>query len=158
LAIVAYTEGIKQKCGDPDIEATLLNNRAAAHWFLKNYRYFITLKCLLFGGCRSCLKDCELALKIKPYYDKVLTRAANCCYHLGQYNKAVEYCDQILEGNKTHKETLELRKKCINEAKLKERNERKKAAEDKKCKMLEDKLIEEIIKRGYHIEGGQKGW
>lgn len=157
MAIVAYTEGIKQKCGDPDIEASLLNNRAAAHWFLKNYRYFITLNCLLFGGCRSCLKDCELALKIKPHYDKVLTRAANCCYHLGQYNKAVEYCDQILEGNKTHKETLELRKKCVNEAKLKERNERKKAAENKKSKMLEDKLIEEIIKRGYHIEGGQKG-
>lgn len=38
LAVVAYTEGIKIKCGNSDIEATLFNNRAAAHYFLKNYR------------------------------------------------------------------------------------------------------------------------
>ncbi|CAH2002105.1 unnamed protein product [Acanthoscelides obtectus] len=39
LAVIAYTEGLKVKCGNPDIDATLLNNRAAAHYFLKNYSF-----------------------------------------------------------------------------------------------------------------------
>lgn len=138
LAIVAYTEGIKQKCGDADIEASLYNNRAASHWFLKNYR--------------SCLHDCELALKLKPDYDKVSNRAAHCSYQLGQYDKAVEFCDLILEKNKTDKDILKLRKKCVNDAKLKDRNTRKKYLEDKKKKQIENTLIEEILKRGYNIE------
>lgn len=39
LAIIAYTEAIKIKCGNADLEATLYNNRAAANYFLENYRY-----------------------------------------------------------------------------------------------------------------------
>ncbi|XP_066148808.1 DNA polymerase interacting tetratricopeptide repeat-containing, protein of 47 kDa [Euwallacea fornicatus] len=143
LAIVAYSEGIKQNCGDHEVEASLLNNRAAAHWFLKNYR--------------SCLKDCELALKIKPMYNKVLNRAANCCYHLTQYNKALEFCDKLLEDNSNNKEILDLRKKCLKELKEKERNERKKDIEKKKQKKLEDDLIKEIVARGYQIEQGCSG-
>ncbi|CAG9770774.1 unnamed protein product [Ceutorhynchus assimilis] len=141
LAIVAYTEGIKQKCGVAEIESSLLNNRAAAHWFLKNYR--------------SCLKDCELALKLNPDYEKVLNRAAFCCYHTKNYEKSIEYCDKILEKNKTNKEILDLRKKCVNEAKLQIRNERKREIEDKKKKQFENNLIQEIAKRGYKIEGGE---
>lgn len=38
LAIISYTEGLKQKCGDADLNAQLYNNRAASHYFLKNYR------------------------------------------------------------------------------------------------------------------------
>jgi hypothetical protein len=38
LAIMSYTEGLKQRCGDPLLESELHNNRAAAHFFLKNYR------------------------------------------------------------------------------------------------------------------------
>ncbi|XP_050311726.1 DNA polymerase interacting tetratricopeptide repeat-containing, protein of 47 kDa [Anthonomus grandis grandis] len=143
LAIVAYTEGLKQKCGNPEIEASLLNNRAASHWFLQNYR--------------SCLKDCELALKHKPDYEKVLNRAAMCSYHMKQYEKAVEFCDRILQKNKTNDEILELRKNCVNEQKLKERNQRKKEIEEKKRLEEETSLVNEIIKRGYVIEGGERG-
>lgn len=38
LAVMSYTEGIKVKCGNSDINATLYNNRSAAHYFLKNFR------------------------------------------------------------------------------------------------------------------------
>ncbi|XP_066257763.1 DNA polymerase interacting tetratricopeptide repeat-containing, protein of 47 kDa [Euwallacea similis] len=143
LAIVAYTEGIKQKCGNHELEASLLNNRAAAHWFLKNYR--------------SCLQDCELALRIKPTYIKALSRAANCCYHLTQYNKALEFCDKLLEDNSSNKDILDLRKKCVKDLKEKERNERKKDIEEKKRKNLENDLVKEIVARGYQIEGGCSG-
>lgn len=38
LAVLSYTEGIKVKCDNQEIEASLYNNRAAANFFLKNYR------------------------------------------------------------------------------------------------------------------------
>lgn len=41
MAIYSYTEGLNQKCQNNDINATLHNNRSAAHFFLKNYRYGI---------------------------------------------------------------------------------------------------------------------
>lgn len=37
-AIIAYTEGLRKKCNDNDINAQLYNNRAASNFFLKNYR------------------------------------------------------------------------------------------------------------------------
>lgn len=36
---MAYTEGIKVKCNDDALRAQLYNNRAAAQFMLKNYRY-----------------------------------------------------------------------------------------------------------------------
>ncbi|CAH1111774.1 unnamed protein product [Psylliodes chrysocephalus] len=143
LAIISYTEGIKVKCENPEINATLLNNRAAAHFFLKNYR--------------SSLQDCQLALKIKPDYEKALVRAANCCFEMKQYQNAIEFCDVILNKQKDNEVILELRQKCVNEEKLKKRNERKRDIEIKKKEKEEEELIKEIIKRGYKIEGGLKG-
>ncbi|CAH2010916.1 unnamed protein product [Acanthoscelides obtectus] len=139
LAVIAYTEGLKVKCGNPDIDATLLNNRAAAHYFLKNYR--------------SALKDCELALKLKTNYDKAIKRAAQCCYEMKQYNKAIDYCDTILENEKDNKTLLEFRKKCASLAKDIEQSERKKQFFAKKKQMEEDNLVKEILKRGYKLEG-----
>lgn len=106
---------------------------------------------------RSCLRDCELALKLKSDYEKVINRAANCAYYLKQYEKAVQFCDKILDKNKTDKDILELRKNSINQVKLAERNERKNKLENERKKKLEEKLINEILKRGYKIEGGLNG-
>ncbi len=38
FAIANYTEGLKQKCGKPEIDASLYLNRAAAQFYLGNYR------------------------------------------------------------------------------------------------------------------------
>nr|CAD7413968.1 unnamed protein product [Timema poppensis] len=38
MAIIAYSEGLRHKCSDDKLNAQLHNNRAAAHFFLKNYR------------------------------------------------------------------------------------------------------------------------
>lgn len=102
--------------------------------------------------------DCQSALKINPNYEKTLNRAANCCYHLKQYSKAVDYCDSILEKQKDNKEILELRQSSINAAKLKERDDRKKEVAAKKKAKEEELLIKEILNRGYNIEGGVKGF
>lgn len=39
MAIYSYTEGLNQKCENIELNASLYNNRSAAHFFLKNYRY-----------------------------------------------------------------------------------------------------------------------
>jgi len=41
FAIINYTEGLKLKCGNIDIDANLHLNRAAAHFHLQNYRFSI---------------------------------------------------------------------------------------------------------------------
>lgn len=41
MAIYSYTEGIKLKCQNGDLNAALYNNRSAAQFALKNYRYSI---------------------------------------------------------------------------------------------------------------------
>lgn len=38
MAIFSYTEGIHQKSTNDELNASLYNNRSAAHFFLKNYR------------------------------------------------------------------------------------------------------------------------
>lgn len=39
MAIFSYTEGLKFKCENQEVNAILYNNRSAAHFFLKNYRF-----------------------------------------------------------------------------------------------------------------------
>lgn len=38
MAIISYTEGLRTNCGDDKMEAQLYGNRAAAQFFLGNYR------------------------------------------------------------------------------------------------------------------------
>ncbi|KAJ3652544.1 hypothetical protein Zmor_018499 [Zophobas morio] len=140
MAIISYTEGIKAKCGNPEVEATLYNNRSASHFFLKNLR--------------SSLMDAEEALKLKPYYDKALTRAANCCFQLEKFDEAIKFCDRILDQDKHNKEVLELRNSSANLEKIKNRDRRKKELDMRKLKEEEANIITAIVGRGIRVQGG----
>lgn len=48
MAIYSYTEGLNQKCTNDELNATLYNNRSAAHFFLKNFRYDLLVEYKLF--------------------------------------------------------------------------------------------------------------
>ncbi|XP_064214481.1 DNA polymerase interacting tetratricopeptide repeat-containing, protein of 47 kDa isoform X2 [Tribolium castaneum] len=141
MAVISYTEGIKAKCGNDEIEATLYNNRSAAHFFLGNHR--------------SALADAEMALKLKPGYGKALVRAANCCYKTGKFDKAIEYCDQILGGNdnNNNEEAQKLREMSLNSKKIAERDARRREKTERKQQKEEALIIGEILKRGIDIEG-----
>jgi tetratricopeptide (TPR) repeat protein len=39
-AVVSYTEGLKKKCADPDLNAVLYTNRAAAQYYLGNLFHY----------------------------------------------------------------------------------------------------------------------
>lgn len=129
MAIISYTEGLKIKCNDLELNATLLNNRSAANYFLKNYR--------------SSLRDCELALKLKPNYIKVLIRAANCSYEIQQYDKCIEFCDRVLSIEKNNKEIIELRQKAVKGLKIKQRDLR---IEEKKLRK-ENELLKCVFEK-----------
>lgn len=133
LAVIGYSEGIKVRCGNAEIEASLYNNRSAAHWFLQNYR--------------SSLRDAESALKYNPNHEKAMQRAANCCLKTQKFDDCIKFCDRILDKIK-NADISEVRKQAVNGKKAAERNERKKQAEIKKKTQEENMLIDELSKLG----------
>ncbi|XP_043519952.1 DNA polymerase interacting tetratricopeptide repeat-containing, protein of 47 kDa [Frieseomelitta varia] len=138
LAIVSYTEGIRTKCKDTNLMAQLYNNRAAAHYMLKNFR--------------SSLNDCKLALKLTPKYIKVSKRAANCCFHVKNYEQCIDFCNEILKECPNNDMSLRLKSQAIaagEQLKIEQRNQDK--LEKKLDKGKED-LLTIIRSRGVNLE------
>ena len=62
FAVASYTEGLKAKSTDLEINTQLLTNRAAAQFHIGNYR--------------SSLLDCQMALRFTPDHMKVNLRVS----------------------------------------------------------------------------------
>ncbi|KAK9302053.1 hypothetical protein QLX08_005793 [Tetragonisca angustula] len=138
LAIMSYTEGIRTKCKDTNLMAQLYNNRAAAHFMLKNYR--------------SSLNDCKFALKLKPNYVKVLNRAATCCFHVKDYEQCIDFCNEILDESPTDKIILHLKSQAIAAGERLKRDKRKQDRLEKKLDKEEEELLDIIRSRGVNLE------
>ncbi|CAK9829203.1 DNA polymerase interacting tetratricopeptide repeat-containing, protein of 47 kDa [Anthophora retusa] len=138
LAILSYTEGIRTKCKDTDLMAQLYNNRAAAHFMLKNYR--------------SSLNDCKFALKLKPNYTKALNRAATCCFHVKDYDQCIDLCDQLLDESPTDKDILSLKSQAVASRERLKRDKRKQDRLEKQLNKEEEELINIIKSRGINLE------
>ncbi|XP_068238262.1 tetratricopeptide repeat protein 4-like [Palaemon carinicauda] len=137
LAVANFSEGLKQKCPDSELNAQLHNNRAAAHCHLGNYR--------------SAVKDCEKAIKFNPKYLKAIIRAVECTTKLKSWDEVISWCDiglQIDAGDQKLKST---RQNAVKEKKLQERDARKKAQEEKKVQLEEVQLIQAIQNRGIKL-------
>nr|XP_054368830.1 tetratricopeptide repeat protein 4 isoform X3 [Mirounga angustirostris] len=104
-AVISYTEGLKKKCTDPDLNAVLYTNRAAARYYLGNFR--------------SALNDVTAARKLKPCHLKAIVRGALCHLELKNFAEAVNWCDEGLQIDAREKKLLEMRAKAD---KLKARN------------------------------------
>ncbi|XP_076067448.1 DNA polymerase interacting tpr containing protein of 47kD isoform X2 [Oratosquilla oratoria] len=137
LSIGSFTEAIKQKCEDVDLNATLYNNRAAAHWHLGNYR--------------SAIKDCEKAVELKPDYSKALMRAVQCTLKLKTWDECISWCDRGLKLNGTDQDLLNYRTTAVKEKKKIERDIRKKQIEEKKKTKEEQTLLSAIETRGTRL-------
>ncbi len=139
LAVASYTEGLRQRCGERELETQLLTNRAAAQFRL--------------GNLRSSLLDCRLALSKTPAHKKALVRAAQCCLGLKRFKEGVAACDKGLEMvDQKDEELLRLRRECVAADKEAERNQRRAAAEEKKRKAAEDKVLKAIQDRGITVQ------
>lgn len=138
MAILCYTEGIKSKCKDIELNAMLYNNRSAAHFFLQNYR--------------TALFDAEMALNLKADYIKAKIRAAQCSYITNKFELCFKYCDELLFEDSDNKVLIELRKNCQIKKNQINRDERKKIAEEKRKLFLSTTLMNEIRKRKIKFE------
>ncbi|XP_028164251.1 tetratricopeptide repeat protein 4-like, partial [Ostrinia furnacalis] len=133
----SYTEGIKIKCDDAEINASLYNNRAASHWYLKNYR--------------SALYDSEKALSFKPEHIKARVRAATTALQISNFDTCIQHCQKLLETQTKNKDIIELLNKAKKQKMIQERDERRKQKIDAKNNEQREGVVNAIIERGIRI-------
>ncbi|NXY49875.1 TTC4 protein, partial [Ceuthmochares aereus] len=97
-AVIAYSEGLRKRCQDPELNAVLHTNRAAAQFHLGNYR--------------SALNDAIQAKKLKPTHLKAIIRGALCHMELKNFSEAIAWCEEGLQIDPKEKKLLEMRGKA----------------------------------------------
>ncbi|NXC00540.1 TTC4 protein, partial [Orthonyx spaldingii] len=97
-AVAAYSEGLRRRCGDAELDAVLLTNRGAAHFHMGNYR--------------SALNDAIQAKKLKPTHLKAIIRGALCHMELKNFSEAIAWCEEGLEIDSKEKKLVEMRAKA----------------------------------------------
>ncbi|XP_069795021.1 LOW QUALITY PROTEIN: tetratricopeptide repeat protein 4 [Narcine bancroftii] len=132
-AIVSYTEGLKRKCTDTELNVILYTNRAAAQFYL--------------GNNRSALNDAIAARKLKPNHLKAIIRGALCHTELKNYSYAITWCDEGLQIESKEKQLLELRAKADKQKRIEERNLRKANLREKKERVQAQALLKAIQER-----------
>ncbi|XP_034826513.1 DNA polymerase interacting tetratricopeptide repeat-containing, protein of 47 kDa [Maniola hyperantus] len=137
LAILGYTEGIKVKSDDAEINASLYNNRGAAQFHLLNYR--------------SALFDSERALSFKPDHARARLRAAKSALAVAKYDTCIEHCEKLLQTQSKDKELIELLNIAKKKKMIQERDERKKKVLEDKRNAAKQAVIEAIVGRGIKI-------
>ncbi|XP_031556308.1 tetratricopeptide repeat protein 4-like [Actinia tenebrosa] len=137
-AILAYTEGIKAKCEDDNLNAVLYTNRATVNFTI--------------GNNRSALKDTMMAHKYDPKYVKAIVRGASACFNLKIYDHTKAWCDKGLKIEPDNEKLLKLRKDAVAEQKKAERDQRKAKLKEKKKNEEVDALIDAIKSRNIRIE------
>ncbi|XP_011781741.1 PREDICTED: tetratricopeptide repeat protein 4 isoform X2 [Colobus angolensis palliatus] len=130
-AVISYTEGLKKKCADPDLNAVLYTNRAAAQYYLGNFR--------------SALNDVTAARKLKPCHLKAIIRGALCHLELKHFAEAVNWCDEGLQIDGKEKKLLELRAKADKLKRIEQRDVRKASLKEKKERNQNEALLQAIM-------------
>lgn len=136
-AVISYTEGLKKKCADPDLNAVLYTNRAAAQYYLGNFR--------------SSLNDVTAARKLKPCHLKAIIRGASCHLELKNYVEAVNWCDEGLQIDATEKKLLDLRAKADKLKRTEQRDVRKAKLKEKKQQDQNEALLQAIKARNIRL-------
>ncbi|XP_066481713.1 tetratricopeptide repeat protein 4 [Tiliqua scincoides] len=136
-AVISYTEGLKKKCSDQDLNAMLLTNRAAAQFYL--------------GNCRSALNDAIAARKLKPDHLKAIVRGALCHLELKHFREALTWCEEGLKIDPTEKKLLETRIKADRLKRTEERDLRKAKLQEKKELSQKEALLKAIRDRNIKL-------
>lgn len=136
-AVISYTEGLKKKCTDPDLNAVLYTNRAAAQYYLGNFR--------------SALNDVIAARKLKPCHLKAIVRGALCHLELKNFAEAVNWCDEGLQIDAREKKLLEMRAKADRLKRTEQRDIRKAKLKEKKEQNQNEALLQAIKARNIRL-------
>lgn len=136
-AVTSYTEGLKKKCADPDLNAVLHTNRAAAQYYMGNFR--------------SALNDAMAARKRKPWHLKAIIRGALCHLELKNYAEAVNWCDDGLQIDAKEKVLLDVRVKADKLKRTEQRDMRKAKLKEKKEQNSNEALLQAIKARNVRL-------
>ncbi|XP_042318542.1 tetratricopeptide repeat protein 4 isoform X2 [Sceloporus undulatus] len=136
-AIIAYTEGLKKKCNDVELNTVLHTNRAAAQFHLGNYR--------------SALNDAIAARKLKPNHLKAITRGALCHLQLRHFSEAIMWCEEGLRTDPKEKKLLETRAKADRLKRTEERDFRKAKLQGKREQSQKEALLQAIKDRNIKL-------
>nr|XP_015211277.1 PREDICTED: tetratricopeptide repeat protein 4 isoform X2 [Lepisosteus oculatus] len=136
-AIVSYTEGLKKKCSDTELNAILYTNRAASHFHL--------------GNIRSALLDVQIVRKLKPDHLKALMRGAQCLLELRSYGEALQWCEEGLKVDPQDRTLQELRVKADQLRRAAERDARKARAKEKKERSEREALLSALRERNIRL-------
>lgn len=127
-AVVSYTKALAEDISsNKELSSTLHSNRAAAHFYIKNYR--------------SALNDCVFARKMNTNNVKAIYKGAECCFKLNLFDDCVKWCDKLLSINSADEKSKELRAKCEVGKKTYEKEKRKKEAALRKKVGKHDKIL-----------------
>ncbi|XP_012605129.2 tetratricopeptide repeat protein 4 [Microcebus murinus] len=136
-AVISYTEGLKKKCADTDLNAVLYTNRAAAQYYLGNFR--------------SALNDVTAARKLKPCHLKAIVRGALCHLELKHFAEAVNWCDEGLQIDAKEKKLLEVRAKADKLKRTEQRDVRKAKVKEKKEQNQIEALLQAVKARNIRL-------
>ncbi|XP_020832561.1 tetratricopeptide repeat protein 4 isoform X2 [Phascolarctos cinereus] len=136
-AVASYTEGLRKKCSDPDLNAMLLTNRAAAQYHL--------------GNLRSALNDAAAARKLRPSHLKAIIRGAICHLELRNFSEAVSWCDEGLRLDSKERKLLEIRVKADKLKRATERDLRKAKVKERKDKAQKGVLLRAVQARNIQV-------
>uniref|UniRef100_F7D8P9 Tetratricopeptide repeat domain 4 n=1 Tax=Monodelphis domestica TaxID=13616 RepID=F7D8P9_MONDO len=142
-AVLSYTEGLRKKCSDPDLNAVLLTNRAAAQFHL--------------GNLRSALNDVTAARKLKPNHLKAIIRGAACHLELKNFREATRWCDEGLRLDSQERKLLETRAKAERLKRVEERDIRKAKVKEKKEEAQKGALLRAIQARNIRLAAAAPG-
>ncbi|XP_004699453.1 tetratricopeptide repeat protein 4 [Echinops telfairi] len=142
-AMISYTEGLKKKCADTDLNVVLYTNRAAAQYHLGNFR--------------SALQDVMAARKLKPCHLKAVVRGALCHLELRNFAEAVSWCDEGLQIDGKEKKLLDTRVKADKLKRMAQRDLRKAKLKEKKEQDQNETLIQAIQARNIRLVSGAAG-
>jgi len=138
LAVANFSEGLAQNFKDNELRAQLLNNRAAAHYRIGNYR--------------QAIRDCEQAVSLKPDYRKAIQRAAESCDRLGCWQELERWADRGLLLDPGDRTFNDLRIAAVHEQHKCEKITRKKQMEDNHRLQQLKKLLKAIEDHGVTLE------
>ncbi|CAF0736952.1 unnamed protein product [Brachionus calyciflorus] len=144
-SVVSYTMALKENIEDDhELMSTLHQNRAAAHYYLKNYR--------------SSLSDCVFAKKFNQKNIKPIYKGAECCFELKNYDDCIKWCDWGLLINSEDNKLRELRSKAESNKKIYEREKRKKETLERKKNEKNSKIWNLIKKKGISVQEKEKSF
>ncbi|CAI5777099.1 repeat 4 [Podarcis lilfordi] len=136
-AVISYSEGLKKKCNDLELNTVLHTNRAAAQFYLGNYR--------------SALNDAIAARKLKPNHLKAITRGALCHLELKHFSEAITWCEEGLRIDPKEKKLLETRAKADRLKRTEERDFRKAKLQEKREQSRKEALLKAIKDRNIKL-------